>query len=787
MNPFVYALRTLFKNGQGNAIKILSLAVGLAMGLVLIGKVYFELTYDNFYPDSERIYQIQSNFQQGDEDPRTFGQVSGAVSGGFKAEIPQVEEATWLTFLGRDLNFYTPDKQHYTGGAVVLADNTLFDVIPRPMLIGDAREALSTPSSVLISRSVAERLGGVEKAVGKSFFFYVYPNRELKVAGVFQDIPENSHIHYDIVISRPSVGDFMWDGTSNWLGNDRYIAYVKLLPGVDPATLSPAIQAMQEKHQDMELMKKADVDLTYSLIPLTSLHSDNSDVKRMVLMLSLLAFAILFTAVLNYVLVVVSTLVTRTREVAIRKCYGAEERNVTSDILAETLFHLLISLALAAALIYLFRNSVLELMAVSLSGLFNLRSGLFLLLVCTLVFVFTGLVPARIYAKIPVMSAIRSYKESRRVWKLFLLSFQFAASVFLVSLLTVVALQYNRMINDKPGYSYENVLYMDTWGANEVTRNRLMDELSSLKEVEAVASSEELPIFSFSGNNVYAPEEDRHLFNFADFYGVDRKFLKLMDIPIVEGKNFDENSSGRDVLVSRSFAENVSRQLDLTDGVVGKSFRMSEHGLCTVVGVYSDVRIGSIAHPDHRPTVMFFSDKPEQYVTVKLSALSSDNILKVGEVARKVFPDGNITPIPYKTSMVKMYDSSRLFRNSVLIGGIITLVIALIGLIGYTNDEVNRRRAEVAIRKINGASTGKVQRLFLTDILKIALPSLLVGCLLAVYASARWMENFSEKVSLSALLFILSALLVALIVISVVLFSTYRAAVQNPVKTLKSD
>lgn len=143
--------------------------------------------------------------------------------------------------------------------------------------------------------------------------------------------------------------------------------------------------------------------------------------------------------------------------------------------------------------------------------------------------------------------------------------------------------------------------------------------------------------------------------------------------------------------------------------------------MVTVTGIYADIRASSISTPDSRPTVLFYTNAPSEYLLVKLYQLSPDNIQKISEVLEKSMPGKDIVVTPYKSSMINLYKDARLFRNSVLIGGIVTLLIALIGLLGYTNDEINRRSAEIAIRKINGATIQNIQRLFLKDILRIAL------------------------------------------------------------------
>jgi putative ABC transport system permease protein len=785
-NNISTAFRSVCKKKQDNGIKIISLGVGLAMGLVLIAKVCFEQSFDTFYPHSERIYQIQENVVSGNDKPNAYGQVSGGVAPGMKADLPQVEAATRLTFTENDAVFFTQDKKRLTG-TFILADSCLFDVLPRPMITGNAKKVLSQPMYVLVSEKIAKKMGN--NAVGQSIRLDTWPTQTLIVGGVFKDVPENTHLKYDVVISMSSILHFFQnDGTQNWVGNDRYLAYVRLAPNTSPTSMTPAINKMQARHVDMNELRKAGIKLSYSLLQLEKIHSDEPSTKRMSILLALLAFALIFTAVLNYILIVLSSLVKRSKEIAIHKCYGAAEKNISSIVLTETAIHLVASVIVAALLIFIFRTQVEEILAAPLHALFTFRTGLLLAGVCLAVFFSSGIVPAQIFARIPVSSAFRNFKESRRKWKLGLLFLQFIATAFLVTLLVIIVRQYNSMVNDNPGYVYENLLYCNTSGVTKEEKQKAIEELRRMPEVQAVATCSTLPMFGASGNNVSEPDKTQELFNIADLYNADADYLSLMEIPVVAGKDFEHSAAdSAQVLVSQSFANKLAKMLNWKDGVVGKTIRVSEHGICTIKGIYKDIRIGSISEPDPRPSAIFSANVPLNNIMIKFRQLNSDGIRQVNKVLQTALPNKDIVVTPYKTSMTFLYTSSRLFRNSVLIGGIITLIIVLIGLIGYTNDEINRRSAEIAIRKVNGASAREILRLFIKDILRIVIPALVIGELLAALAAEKWMENFAQKTSLSLFIFLGCGIAVLVIILSVVSLNSYRTAVQNPVDAIKRD
>ncbi len=766
------AFRSLFKKGRNNGIKIIALAVGLAMGLVLIAKVCFERSYDNFYPDNDRIYLVKSGInREGKKD--TWGQVSGAIAPGMKAEIPEVEAATRYTRIGSpDELIMTPEKQFYTA-TLLLTDTSFFDVFPRPILIGAPKDVLARPNYVMISRSLAEKMGGVESAVGKTFVRDVNRNSVQTIGGVFEDIPENSHLQYDML---GSLAGYSVQSTTNWVGNDRYVAYVKLLPGTTPESLAPSIRRMQERNQDLEGLKKAGVDLFYTISPLQDIHNNNEDVKDMNAMLLFLATILIVIAVLNYILVVISTLIGRTKEVAVHKCYGASGKDILGMILSESLLHLLLALLLGAFLILVFRGKVEDLLSASLSALFTLPTVTLLAGICLVVFGVTCLVPTWLFLRIPVASAFRSVKESKRYWKLCLLFVQFVATAYLVALLITISRQYDKMITSDPGYAYENLIYCNTTGVGAQERERAIDELRRLPQVDQVGCSTELPFYYASGNNVSLPGEDRELFNIADMYFVSDNYFKIMEIPVVEGKAFQPGEANDDkVMVSRKFVDLMEKTAGWTGSPLDKGVMITEHSngtkVFTISGVYEDFRIGSLKGSDTRASVLFYntpdSYNPAKIILIKMHTMSSENLAQINEILAGAMPDKVVEASVYKMDILNQYQDDRDFRDSIMISGLVTLIIALIGLLGYTAIDILRMISK--------------------DISYIAIPALAIGAAIAYVSASGWLEKFAERIHLSAFIFIGAALFVYVIIIGCVLFRAWRTADENPVESLKAD
>jgi len=792
MNNLKLAYRNLFRKKQNNFIKILSLGTGLAAGLVLLSKVSFEQNYDDFYPDNERIYRIETSIIRNDE-PRGFGQVSGAVAPGMKAEVPGVVAATRFTGFDWDGEgaFYTQEKNRYKGN-FIMADEHFFDIFPRPMIAGNAEETLSRSLYALISHSLAKKMGG--DPIGKIIQLEAHPGKEITISGIFEDIPENSYNRYDAIISLESIGHFTGDGRDNWLGNDRYRAYVKLQPGITPESLTPAIREMQERHQPLERLRESGLELTYTLSPLTSLHSNSKEVKNITLVLSIIAFALLLTTVLNYLLIVITALLQRSKEVAVNKCYGASGRNIIRLISAETLLHFVLALLLAALLLFFFRPTVEEILGASLTSLFSPKALLLLLGVLAIIFIVSVIIPVGTLQRIPLATIFRNNKRMKQSWKLALLFVQFGAAAFLLTLTASVSKQYNHMVNDHPGYDYHNVAYIDLSGVDSTRKQTLGAALERLSEIERVSFVSQLPIYYMSGNNVLIEGSDQELFNIAEMYYADENFLPLMNIPVIAGRNFGEEDNFQSALVSESFRERMKIMLGWDD-VVEREVIVTEHrGISRIVGVFPDIRISSFGNQDIRPAVLHFSGhRPEilhysqNYLLVKLKEFNAGSITTVNQTIDRFLPDRENFFVPYAESVVRSYDRERLFRNTILIGALITLVVSLIGLIGYINNEISYRTAEIAIRKINGATLTDILRLFAKNILYIALPAVVAGCIVTRLVSTRWMENFSEQWGFLFWEYLICALALLILIEVAVIINCIKTANQNPVESLKKE
>ena len=795
------------KRFKDTLIKILSLGIGLAIGIVLIAKVCFELSYDSFYKDVDRIYLIKAEWVMGDQH-NDGNRISGAVAPGFKAEVPGVEEATRIVLGSRIINYVDEEGNIVYKGKAVIADTSFFKVFSQPILAGDIVKALNNKESLAISRSFAEKLGGINESIGK---LISQENNDTKyvVEAVFEDLPANGSFSFGVMFS---LNIYQKESTENWVFNDMYTGYVKLQKGIDPHSLDEAIHKMQATHQDLEKLKTEEgYEVRYHLVPFDKLHTSDPDVRNTVIILSIVAFLLIFISLMNYILVVISSMVRRSKEIGIRKCFGAGGREIYGMLLKEAAIHIGLSLVLAALLILAGSNLITNLLGVSFTTMLVGKSMRTIAVVIVVIFVLSVVVPGLLYTRIPVWQAIRNFSMNMRRWKLFLLSLQVAVNVFIVSMLLVVTGQYEFLANEDLGYNYKNLYSIDARTVK--TRDLVVNKLNSMPEVEGVEACAILPYQFAEGNVVMKYPEMSTMILLADGYCVTDGFYDLMEIPFSAGSYPVDSSQ---VAISESLIEKMMEHEDWSDGAVGKKLYISDHSFfrvgnsvhiepLTVSGVYRSIRVGSALDPNLKPSCYFHGDlysgtnfdgvyfgktsmHPMRYLLVKVNHANKATREKILDAIKEFAPDGEEMEVKsYAEEVRAQYADNRKMRNTILVGALFALLISLIGLIGYVSDEANRRSKEIAIRKVHGAVSSEIVGMFVGEVLKLSLVAAVVGAVGAFFVARKWIEQFAFRINLSSWYFIGAAVIVLFIVAIVIGVSSWRIARMNPVKSLKDE
>ena len=652
---------------------------------------------------------------------------------------------------------------------------------------------LEKANNAYISAKLLKVLGN--DIIGKQLTWKVFPDFHLTVVGVFEDFPENTHLpKIDIAVALPTIGQIMGDGRNNWLGNDRYSGYIRLRPGTDPQTLEPNIKHMLYTNAPMEELERSGSQFYLNLKPVSKIFLSSEYNRIMNIVFLVFAFIMLAVAVLNYILLVVSSVVKRAKSIATYRCYGAESKDIYRMILVESALHCFIALILAVLIVFGLQDFLQEQMGHSLRALFSPTALVLCLMVVIAVAIICGVMPSYIYTRIPVTYAYRRYTENKRQWKLGLLFVQFMLTTFFVCLLTVIGLQYQALTNYRTGFEYKNILYTSLSGTQNIERERCIQELKRLPNVNGVTWGYQEMFMKCSGNNVYDPQNDKEYMNIADMYDVGPDYHKVFSIPILEGTGFTTelgDSVSQEVMVSRSFIDKMEKLAGWTGSPIGKQVFITEHQgrPYTICGVYEEIHLGSqVAEDfDDRPTVMFYNTHPNHLLYIRLKEMGPEQIKEVQDIVSRTMPSQEKHVYSLDLEMANQYNMLLHVRNSILFVGLCILVIALIGLIAYIRDEVNRRRSEIAIRIIHGAQVKDVQFLFLKDILKIAIPAVLIGTAFALFASNRLLELFAFKINLTGYIFGGCILVVLIIMLILSTSMIWKAARSNPINNLRTE
>ena len=778
-----------------NIIKILCLSIGLAVGFLLVAKIYFEQSYDSFFPDIDRIYRItESTVQNGEYKEHQY--TPGGSAPELQRHIPQIEKATRFTTLTNgDPVLKLEDGRKIGVADVTLADTCCFDVLKTPILEGDPHEVLAVEDLVMIPRSLAEKIGG--DVIGQRFSVVDWGDTyKMTVGGVYEDYPLNSTRKNAVYLSMPTIGKFMWEGScDNLIGNDRYSSYALLAEGADPEEVS----ALMVKHLKTVIDEEAFTiyDFRMWVRPMAGAYSSQDGVKTMSWMLGILAVVMLMCAGLNYLLIVIGQLSARGKEMAIRKCFGTDRKSIFLMVMGESLFFMLVSLGLAVILAFCFSDLCRDLLGYSPKELFStgkvwIAEGL----VCVGLLVFTGIIPSVIYSRTPVAHAFRPATHGRKVWKLILLAVQFMATGMVMCLLVLVGRQYCMIGNLDIGLDYENVAMFYRYPMSDEKTRTVMDELKKLPFVEGVASADVHPTDWASGNNIWTEGREADEVNVADMEWSNPELFDVMGMPLVQGRGFGANadSTVNEVIVEERMVEVFQKNFgDEDEDIIGKTFYITGHAdggmLNTIVGVVGNLRRGGFEseNADKRVAVFFPSSKVRGNVFIRFTELTPESLTAAQKVLDSINDGDEIYITPYRMKIEAKRSGIRKFGMSVMVVGIAIILIALIGLIGYVADEVNRRAKEIAIRKVNGTDAWKIVRLFCLDVLKVALPSLLAGGVLAMVVGQRWLSQFTDRVSLSPLSMMACLAVLLILIMGVVAVNTLRVARSNPIDHLRSE
>ncbi len=766
MRQLYYTCKALIRGRSSNLIKIISLSLGLFVGILLFAKIAYELSYNTGYNESENLYTVMANYTlngtKNEPIPVVMGPVPQTIQESFPAEV----QYTSISQNGGYPDFHIGENRYNYN--TLYADTLFFQTVGITVLQGNTQE-LANPDNVFISDEFARQAFGSESPLGK--VLNMNKSLQLTVKGVFQQVSENNSIRPGAVISFQNVlARGMYFG---WGGGDSFQAYVRLHPKTDPQKINERMDAAIEPYMEFNPEKNG-WGVQYQLNNGQEAYLKTPGLKMKLTIMGTLGFALLLIASLNYVLISISSLTTRAKGIGVHKCSGATTSNVFAMFLWETGLIIGISLLVVVGLTFTFRELIEELLEASVAGMFTWSALWVPLVVIILLFFVSGILPGRMFSRIPVTQVFRRYTEGKQSWKRPLLFVQFAGVSFIFGLLCVIITQYQQVTTYNVGYQAEGLA--SAWQRFE-NADVAKATIANFPMVEGVSFSLNDIATGLSGD--FVKNGEKTLFS-TRFNYIDYHYVSLLGIQIKEGKNIDGPGQ---LLINEEYV----RLMHWTDSPIGKRPNTGNTQESIIVGVMEDF-VNNSLFVDKEPVMFLGHERSQGCITVRLKAPYPESLKALNEAVQEAFPTNNIhfTYIPER--LKSQYDSTRRFRDMVLIAFGATLIITLMGLIGYVNDETRRRSKEIAIRKINGADTSNILTLLSKSTVWIALPAVLIGTVCSYLAGKEWLMQFSRfKIDLSVLWFAGIALFILCLILGTVILKTWRIANENPVKSIKSE
>ena len=803
-NYFKIALRSLLRNKSFSAINIFGLTLGITTCLLILLYVQNEMSYDSFNEKADRIVRVVFRGSiQGEKMKEAM--VMPPVAQTLKSEYPEVLEATRLRKYGYPR--ITFGDKTFKENAFAYADSNFFQVFTLPFIKGDPKTALLEPNTIVISESVAKKYFGDEDPIGKVLIFKDWKT-SFKITGIMRPMPANSHFHFDVFASMAS---FPESREFSWMTSEYY-TYLVLPKGYDYKKLEAKLPADVEKYMGSQLQKA--MGMTYAqfrqkgnelglyLQPLKDihLHSDlNLELEpvsdiRYVYLFSVVAIFMLLIACINFMNLSTAGASKRAREVGIRKVLGSLKGQLVRQFLLESLLLTTFAFLLSLALVFWTLPFFNKLSGKNLS--LNLLSNPWLLPGLLLFTLVTGLLagsyPAFFLSSFKPVTVLKGkFATKNKIVGLRsgLVVFQFFISIMLIVSTTIVHKQLAFIQNEKLGYDKDQVLIVQEayWlGKNEdVFRQQLLQD----PRVVSVSASGYLPAgYSYNNNfMVYADNNSDQLVKTLR-YDVDYSYIQTLGMQMAGGRNFskDFGTDSTGIIIN----EETAKAFGWGKNALGHNLTRTENDgtkfTYHVIGVVKDFHFKSF-HEAISPLVMVLSNNYENII-VKTKTRDIAGLLNT---LKKNWTDLN-AEVPFAYSFLDERFNNT-YRSEQKIGQILgifaglTIFVACLGLFGLATFTAEQRTKEIGIRKVLGATVTSIVSLLSKDFLKLVFIAFIIATPVAWFMMNKWLQDFAYKTNISGWVFVFAAALAISITIITVSFRAIRAAMVNPVNSLRSE
>ena len=795
-NYFKTAFRNLLHNKIYSFINIAGLSLGLACAMFIILYVNDEISYDRFHNNVSHIYRVDKETTKDNGDFH-YNSYTGYFPGPrFAAKIPEIQ--SFARFQPGRADIKT-DKGVQSQD-ICYVDSNFFSVFTFPLAKGSAATALSEPHSIVLTQDMAKKYFGNEDAMGKTISLNNAGSFEpFIVTGIAKNCPENSSIKFKVLLPlRVSVEDERNNG--NWF-NSFLSTFIVLAPNANIKTVQSKMNKVFESDASESIngMKSkygiTNIGISYVLEPLSSIHlgkeveardevlSDKSS-STYSFILSAIAFFILLIACINFVNLTMARSVKRAREIGVRKVIGSTRRQLTIQFLSESFLLCFIAFGFAIAIVTLVLPVFNQLSGKVLSFSYLLSAKLIIGYV-TLFFVtglLAGFYPAAVLSNYnPVQTLYSRFNlAGKNYLQKSLVVFQFALATFLIIGTFAIFLQFNYLTTQSVGYDDSNLL---TVGKSQLTRNEaVLFKETLLKNSDIVDVA---PKSSGFNNNTVKLNDGKQINIVIET--TDATYLPLLKVPVVNGRNFSTDfpsDSTQTILVNEAFVKEAQWKQPLNQKVTsfadGKTY--------TVAGVVKDYHYKPLSE---QIMPQIFTMNPNNnygmvYVKIKPGTATS-SLQYIQHVFTNLFP---LSPFIYdfKDQQNAMsYQAEAKWKQILLLSAILTIFISCIGLFGLSVSSAEKRTKEIGVRKVLGASVTNIVSILSSDFLRLILISLIVSMPLSWMATNKWLQNYPYRVTLSWEPFALAGALVIFIGLFTVSFQAIKAALANPVKSLRTE
>ncbi|WP_111307291.1 ABC transporter permease [Confluentibacter sediminis] len=794
-------IKTAWRNIRANklftVLNIVGLAIGLCVCIILFAFVYTELNFDNMYSNSENIYRV--NMETSEEyDFEIWAELPNAVGPAIVKDIPEAKKMTRLIKddFGVTASLKIGDK-NYNENGLYLADSTIFSMFDFKFLEGNSKNAFLQPKSIVLSQSAKERFFGSKSAMGE---LITVNNRDtLQVSGIYADLPKNSVIDCDMVYN---IKD-SWMGTDVYWSNASYETYIQLQPNTTVAQIEDQATDLIDKYVD----KDGQYFTKFFFQPLTKIHLYSANVQdgystrlgnintiKSLLFLSLL---ILFIACINYMNLATANSRKRSKSIGVNKVLGANRGQMLSLFYVETailvLFSVVVGYAISFLTLPLFRSITGN--DINYHDLLATPILIGLLIIWGVITIVAGSYPAISMSSISPLLLVSKSKKKNSASEFVrkgLVVFQFSASIILIIAVTIILQQMTFIKNKNLGYNPNGVLAVSVKSAESRQQVRsLTQNLKRQMSIESVSAVQSMPGLNESGRSV------RKLS--TDVVGMPIKscrtegdIIETLKLNLLAGSKLPEVISEGDSIIYTLINEKIINYLDYKspNDAIGKIINTELGGRAIITGVVANFNYNSVKE-DIGGYMYYKSNKAPERVRALLIRYNTQNLPQFMGNLQKTFNENMPnTAFDYEfldKHVAQLYASEEKTAHAVSVFSVLAIFIACLGLFGLAAFTAEQRTKEIGVRKVLGASVAGVTTLLSKDFLKLVCMAFILASPIAYWIMQNWLQDFTYRTPINWWVFVLAGIAAVFIALLTVSFQAIKAAIANPIKSLRTE